>query len=125
MSKVLDNLKYTKTHEWVKVEGDIAYIGITDYAQDSLGSIVYVEAREVGEEVEQFTECGTIESVKAAGDIVAPISGTVLEVNEEVVNNPELLNEDCYQNWILRVEIKDNSELNQLLSASEYQAEIE
>jgi len=123
MSKILKELKYAKSHEWVKVEGDIATIGITDYAQHSLGSIVYVEGGEVGDTVEQFGEFGAVESVKAASDIMSPVSGEILEVNEEVIDNPELINEDPYANWIIKVKVNDLAELDELLSAEEYEGE--
>ena len=123
MSKILKELKYAKSHEWVKVEGDIATIGITDYAQHSLGSIVYVEGGEVGDTVEQFGEFGAVESVKAASDIMSPVSGEILEVNEEVIDNPELINEDPYANWIIKVKVNDLAELGELLSAEEYEGE--
>lgn len=123
MSKILKELKYAKSHEWVKVEGDIATIGITDYAQHSLGSIVYVEGGEVGDTVEQFGEFGAVESVKAASDILSPVSGEIVEVNEDVIDNPELLNEDAYENWIIKVKVSDLSELDALLSADEYEGE--
>ena len=123
MSKILKELKYAKSHEWVKVEGDIATIGITDYAQHSLGSIVYVEGGEVGDTVEQFGEFGAVESVKAASDIMSPVSGEILEVNEEVIDNPELINEDPYANWIIKVKVNDLAELHELLSAEEYEGE--
>lgn len=123
MSKILKELKYAKSHEWVKVEGDIATIGITDYAQHSLGSIVYVEGGEVGDTVEQFGEFGAVESVKAASDIMSPVSGEILEVNEEVIDNPELINEDPYANWIIKVKVNDLTELDELLSAEEYEGE--
>lgn len=125
MSKVLENLKYAKSHEWVKVEGSLAFIGISDYAQESLGSVVYLETPEVGENLVQFKEFGVIESVKAASDILSPISGKVIEVNQEVVDSPELLNEDSYKNWILKVEIKDLEELNNLLDAKAYEMELD
>ena len=120
---ILKELKYAKSHEWVKVEGDIATIGITDYAQHSLGSIVYVEGGEVGDTVEQFGEFGAVESVKAASDIMSPVSGEILEVNEEVIDNPELINEDPYANWIIKVKVNDLAELDELLSAEEYEGE--
>ena len=123
MIKILKELKYAKSHEWVKVEGDIATIGITDYAQHSLGSIVYVEGGEVGDTVEQFGEFGAVESVKAASDIMSPVSGEILEVNEEVIDNPELINEDPYANWIIKVKVNDLAELDELLSAEEYEGE--
>lgn len=123
MSKILKELKYAKSHEWVKVEGDIATIGITDYAQHSLGSIVYVEGGEVGDTVEQFGEFGAVESVKAASDILSPVSGEIIEVNEDVIDNPELLNEDAYENWIIKVKVSDLEELDNLLDADSYEGE--
>lgn len=123
MSKILNELWYSKSHEWVKVEGNVATIGITDYAQASLGSIVYLETAEKGETVEQFDTCGTVESVKAASDIMAPVSGVVLEINQEVIDSPEKLNDDSYANWILKVEMSDQEELKNLLDAQAYQAE--
>lgn len=125
MSKVLENLLYSKTHEWAKIEGNVAYVGVTDYAQASLGSVVYVEALEVGDEVNQFSECGAIESVKAASDIMSPLSGVVLEVNEEVIDNPELINEDPYANWIFKLEISDTSEFDNLLNKADYEKDLD
>ena len=103
MSKVLENLLYTKSHEWCLVEGDVATVGISDYAQDSLGSVVYLEAGEVGDQVKQFDEFGAVESVKAASDILAPVSGEIIEINEEVIDNPELLNSDPMALGLLRL----------------------
>ena len=123
MYKVLDNLKYTNSHEWVKVVDDEATIGITDYAQASLGEIVYAEGYEVGEMVKQGGECGAVESVKAASDILSPVSGEIIEVNEEVLDNPELINKDPYANWILKVRITDEKELDNLLDATSYKEE--
>jgi glycine cleavage system H protein len=125
MSKVVDGLYYASTHEWVKVEGDYAFIGISDYAQDSLGEIVFVELPEVDDQLDKGEEFSTIESVKAASDILAPITGTVVLVNDELEDSPELINEDPYENWIVKVEMEDKSELNALLSASEYEDSIE
>ena len=122
MAKILENLLYTKSHEWVKVDGNIATVGVTDYAQESLGSVVYVEGFD-GEHVDKEAECGAIESVKAASDIMAPVSGTVTEVNEEVLNNPELINSDPYTNWILKIEADDIAELKDLLDAKAYESE--
>ena len=102
MSKVLNDLLYSKTHEWVKVEGKLAIVGVTDYAQASLGSVVYVEGF-LDSDVSKDSECGAIESVKAASDIMAPVSGRVVEVNDDVINNPELVNGDPYENWILKI----------------------
>ena len=123
MSKVLENLKYAKTHEWVKVEGDVATIGITDYAQASLGSIVYLEVNEIGEKVKQFKEFGVVESVKAASDLLSPVSGEVIDVNELIIDSPELLNEDAFNHWLIKVEISNPKELENLLDAKAYEAE--
>ena len=120
MSKVLNDLLYSETHEWVKIEGNVATVGVSDYAQESLGSVVYVEGF-LDSNVSQGEECGAIESVKAASDIMAPVSGKVIEVNNEVLDNPELINNDPYANWILKIEISDKAELNNLLDASKYQ----
>lgn len=117
----MPELKYSKEHEWVKLEGDRAYIGITDYAQDSLGDIVFVELPEEGEELEAGDVLGAVESVKAASDIYAPISGKVVEVNEELEDAPEMINEEPYEAWIAVLEISDPSELEDLLSAEEYE----
>lgn len=125
MSKVLENLFYSETHEWARVEGNIAYVGVTDYAQANLGSVVYVEALEIGDEVEQFDEAGAIESVKAASDIMSPLSGVVIEVNDDVIGNPELINEDPYTNWIFKLELSDASEVDNLLSKEDYEKEID
>ena len=120
MSKILENLLYSETHEWVKVENGIATVGVSDFAQESLGSVVYVEGFE-GSNVAQGEECGAIESVKAASDIMAPVSGEVVEVNNEVLDNPELINADPYQNWILKIKMEDEAELDKLLDAKKYE----
>lgn len=119
-----DDLKYTKEHEWVKVLGDgIAAIGITDYAQDQLGDIVYLELPDEGEAVEQGEPFGVVESVKAVSDIYAAVSGTVAEVNEPLAENPETLNEDCYEEgWLIKVKISNPKELDKLLTHEQYQA---
>ena len=114
------DLMYTESHEWVRIEDGVAYIGITDYAQDSLGEIVFIELPEENDQLTQFSEFAAIESVKAALDLNAPLSGVVLAVNEELEDNPELLNEDPYENWIIKIEIEDDSEKNKLLNAEEY-----
>ncbi len=119
--KVLAELKYSKEHEWVKLEGNRAYIGITDYAQDALGDIVFVELPEEGAELEAGDVLGAVESVKAASDIYAPVSGKVVEVNEELEDAPEKINEEPYEAWIAVLEISDSSELEDLLSAEEYE----
>lgn len=120
MSKILENLLYSETHEWVKVENGIATVGVSDFAQESLGSVVYVEGFE-GSNVAQGEECGAIESVKAASDIMAPVSGEVIEVNNEVLDNPELINADPYANWILKIKMEDEAELDKLLDAKKYE----
>lgn len=121
MSTVLEGLYYTKEHEWVRVEGDKAYIGITDYAQHSLGSIVYVELPEVGDILSAEDNLGVVESVKAASDIFMPVSGEVVEINEEVVDNPELLNKGAYDNHLIAVTLIDKSELDDLLGKEDYE----
>ncbi|MFP4287472.1 MAG: glycine cleavage system protein GcvH [Candidatus Izemoplasmataceae bacterium] len=123
MMNIPKDLYYTESHEWVRVEDGFAYIGITDYAQDSLGEVVFVELPEENEQITQFSEFAAVESVKAASDLNAPLSGVIVTVNEELEDNPELLNEDPYENWIIKIEIEDETELNKLLSAEEY-AEI-
>lgn len=119
--KVLPELKYSKDHEWVKVEGNRAYIGITDHAQDALGDIVFVELPEVGEEINAGDVLSAVESVKAASDVYAPVSGKVVEVNEELEDAPEKINEEPYEAWIAVLEISDPSEIEDLLSAEEYE----
>ena len=112
MTKVLEGLFYSKSHEYVKVEGDEAYIGITDYAQKELGNIVYVDLPEVDDEVAADEEFGAVESVKAASDLNSPVSGTVVEVNEKLEDKPELINQDAFANWIIKVKLSDKSELD-------------
>ena len=119
------DLYYSETHEWVKVEDGFAYIGITDYAQDSLGEIVFIELPEENDQITQFSEFAAIESVKAASDLNAPVSGVIVTVNEELEDNPELLNEDPYENWIIKVELEDEAELNKLMNAQEYEESCE
>ena len=119
-------LKYTKEHEWVRVEGNRAIIGITDFAQDSLGDIVFVEVPGVGESVEAEETFGVVESVKTASDLYSPISGQVVEVNEELADSPETVNQDPYgKGWMRVVEMSDPSQLEELLSAEQYQELIE
>ena len=122
MSTVLDGLYYSESHEWLKVEGEFGYIGITDYAQHQLGSVVYVDLPEVDDELNQGEEFGAVESVKAASDLLSPISGTVVEINEALEDKPELLNEDAFNNWICKVKINDTAELNNLMDAEAYKA---
>lgn len=125
MTKVLEGLFYSKSHEYVKVEGDEAYIGITDYAQKELGNIVYVDLPEVDDEVAADEEFGAVESVKAASDLNSPVSGTVVEVNEKLEGKPELINQDAFANWIIKVKLSDKSELDGLMDAEAYKKMIE
>lgn len=122
MSKVIEGLYYSESHEWVKVEGAYGYIGITDYAQHALGNIVYVDMPDVDDEVEKDAEFGAVESVKAASDLISPVSGKVVEVNEVLEDQPELLNQDAYANWIIKVELTDTTELDSLMDAKAYEA---
>lgn len=122
MSKVIEGIKYADSHEWVKVEGNIGYIGISDYAQHSLGDIVYVDLPSEGDEINKGEEFGAVESVKAASDLYSPVSGTIIEINTELEATPELINQDAYENWIIKVELSDPSELDGLLDASAYEA---
>ncbi len=121
MSKVIEGLRYADSHEWVKLDGDIATVGITDYAQHALGDIVYVDMPEVGDEVNQGEEFGAVESVKAASDLISPISGEVVEVNEALEDQPGLVNEDAFSAWIMKVKVSDASELDSLLDAAAYE----
>ncbi|NLV89338.1 MAG: glycine cleavage system protein GcvH [Tissierellia bacterium] len=119
--KVMKDLYYTKDHEWVKVEGDLAFVGIADFAQSSLGDIVYVELPEVDDEFDKEEAFGAVESVKAASDVFMPIGGKVVEVNEELIDDPALLNSDPYENWMIKIEIKDKAELDELMTSEEYE----
>lgn len=121
MAKVIEGLFYSESHEYVKVEGDFAYVGITDYAQHALGNVVYVDMPEVDDEVEANEDFGAVESVKAASDLISPVSGTVVEVNEALEDKPELLNEDAFENWIMKVQMSDKSELDALMDAAAYE----
>ncbi len=119
--KTPKELLYTESHEWVKIEDGHAYLGITDFAQSELGEVVFVELPEESDEVNKGEEYATIESVKAASDINAPVSGVIVEVNENLEDNPELINEDPYENWIVKIELNDESETSDLLSAEDYE----
>lgn len=117
--------KYSKEHEWVRIEGKFATAGITDYAQDQLGDIVYVELPPLGESLTQFEPFGVVESVKAASDLYAPLSGEVLEVNEELSDHPQFVNEDPYgKGWMIKIEPSDTSELDNLLTAEDYEEHL-
>jgi glycine cleavage system H protein len=122
MAKVIEGLYYSESHEYVKVEGEYGYIGITDYAQNALGNVVYVDMPEVDDEIEAGEEFGAVESVKAASDLNAPVSGKVVEVNDKLEDTPELLNQDAYANWIVKVELSDTSELDKLMDSAAYEA---
>ena len=122
MAKVIEGLFYSESHEYLKVEGKIGIIGITDYAQKALGNVVYVDMPDVDDDVEAGTEFGAVESVKAASDLISPVSGTVVEINENLEDTPELINQDAYENWIIKVEMSDTTELNKLMDATAYEA---
>ena len=124
MSKIIDGLYYSESHEYVKVDGEFGYIGITDYAQHELGNVVYVDMPEVDDEVAAGEEFGAVESVKAASDLMSPVSGTVVEVNEALEDEPGLINKDAFENWIIKVELSDKSELDDLMDAAAYKAMI-
>ena len=120
MSKILDGLFYTSSHEYVRVDGEFGFIGITDYAQEQLGNVVYVDMPEVGDELTAGSEFGAVESVKAASDLIAPVSGEVVEVNENLENEPERVNQDAFANWMVKVKLSDMSELDRLMTAESY-----
>jgi glycine cleavage system H protein len=125
MSKVIENLKYSEDHEWVKVEGNVVVIGVTDYAQNELGDITYADLPDVDDEVTAGEEFGALESVKASSELLAPVSGTVIECNEELEDAPEKINEDPYGTWIIKIEMSDPAQLEDLLDAAAYAALIE
>ena len=124
MSKILEGLKYSESHEWVKVEGNVAIIGVSDFAQKEMGDITYVDMPAVDDEVSAGEEFGALESVKASSDLISPVSGVVVEVNEALEDAPEKVNEDAYGSWIIKVEMSDLSELDALLDAAGYKALI-
>ena len=124
MSKILEGLKYSESHEWVKVEGNIAVIGVSDFAQAEMGDITYVDMPDVDDAVEAGEEFGALESVKAPSELISPVSGTVVEVNEALEDAPEMVNEDAYGAWIIKVEMSDASELDALMDAAAYKAQI-
>ncbi len=120
-----DNLKYTKGHEWIRVEGDEAFVGISDYAQGELGDIVFVEIETVGETLDKGEAFGTIEAVKTVSDVYMPVAGEVLEVNPALENTPEVVNKDPYgEGWMIRISVKDPSELDDLMDAEAYKKMI-
>lgn len=119
--KVLNELKYSKSHEWVRVEGNVAYFGITDYAQDHLGEVVFADLPDTGREIKVEEVVAALESVKAVADIFSPISGTIVEINEELLDDPAKINTDPYDSWLIAVEMSDKSELDELMSAEDYE----
>lgn len=117
-----EELKYTKDHEWARIDGDVATIGITDYAQSELGDIVYIELPEVGSETKQMESFGTIEAVKAVSDMFAPLTGEVVEINTNLADQPEIMNKDPYgEGWIIKIKLSDKSELDGLLEKAKYE----
>ncbi len=123
--KIMDDLYYSETHEWVKVEKDVAYVGISDYAQKELGDIVYIDLPEVGSSVSAGEEIGSIESAKAVVDFVTPVSGEILKVNDDVLENVSLVNESPYeQGWLLKLRLSNPDEIETLLSAGEYRKQF-
>ncbi|MGM9752760.1 MAG: glycine cleavage system protein GcvH [Candidatus Cryptobacteroides sp.] len=125
MSKIVEGLLYSESHEWVKVDGQVAIIGVSDFAQSELGDITYVDMPAVGDEVEREGELGALESVKTAADLYSPVSGVIVACNTAVEDDPSLINADPYSNWIVKVEMSDSTELDSLLSAAAYAASIE
>ena len=124
MSKILEGLKYSESHEWVKVEGNVAVIGVSDYAQKEMGDITYVDLPEEGDDVLAGEEFGALESVKAASDLISPVSGTVVAVNAELEDTPEKVNEDAYAAWIIKVEMSLPAQVDDLMDAAAYKAHI-
>lgn len=118
----MSKIYYSQTHEYVKVEDGFGYVGISDYAQKALGNVVYVDMPEVGDDVEAGEDFGAVESVKAASDLISPVSGEVVEINEKLEENPRLLNEDAMANWIIRVRLSDEDDLDELMSEEAYAA---
>ena len=125
MAQFKEGLRYSESHEYIRVEGEFGYIGITDYAQHALGNVVYVDMPEVDDEVTAGDEFGAVESVKAASDLISPVSGTVVEVNEALEDQPELLNQDAFENWIIKVRLSDPSELDNLMDVEAYKTHCE
>ena len=125
MSKIEEGIYYSESHEFVRVEGDEAYIGITDYAQHELGNVVYVDMPDVDDELVAGEEFGAVESVKAASDLLAPVSGIVTAINEDLEDKPEQINQDAFASWIIKVKLTNKDELNQLMDMQAYKAFIE
>ena len=122
MAQFKEGLLYSESHEYIRVEGEFGYIGISDYAQHALGNVVYVDMPDVDDEVTAGEEFGAVESVKAASDLYSPVSGTVVEVNDALEDQPELINQDAFENWIIKVQLSDKSELDSLMNAADYAA---
>lgn len=125
MSEIPADLKYSKSHEWVRNDGGTVTVGITDHAQELLGDIVFVELPEVGAQVDTEGECGVVESVKAASDLYAPLAGEIVEVNEELMDGPEQVNDAPYDSWILKIKLDNEGDIDQLLDADSYAAVVE
>ena len=125
MSKIIQGLYYSKDHEWLRVDGNAAFIGITDYAQDSLGDLVYADAEPVGSEISIGETLGVVESVKAASDVLSPVGLTVLEHNDEAFGDPALINQNPYDSWLVKVTLADSGELSGLMDADGYEAYVE
>lgn len=125
MSTVPDELKFTPSHEWVRIEDDFAIVGITDFAQTLLGELVYVELPDVGDVIDQGEDCAVVESAKAASDVYCPVSGEIIEINEALADEPELVNDDPYGNgWLFKIQIDDLGQLEELLTPEEYQKQV-
>ena len=122
MAKFIEGLYYSESHEYVRGEGEYAYIGITDYAQNAVGNVFYVDLPEVDDEIEAGEDFGAVESVKAASDLTSPVSGVVVETNEALEDEPELINKDAFANWIMKVKMADTTELDNLMDAKAYEA---
>ena len=122
MAKCMEGLYYSESHEYVRVEGDQAYIGITDFAQNALGNIVYVDMPDIDDELESGDDFGAVESVKAASDLTLPVTGTVTDINEALEDQPELINLDAFANWIIKIKLSDKTELDELMNAKDYEA---
>ncbi len=122
MSKVLEGLLYSESHEWVRLDGDIATVGVSDFAQSEMGDITYADLPDEGDEVSKGEDFGALESVKASSELYSPVSGKIIAVNTALEDNPELVNEDPYANWIIKVQLSDKDELSSLMDAAAYEA---
>ena len=120
MSKIVDGLLYSESHEWVKVDGNVAIIGVSDFAQSEMGDITYVDMPDIDDEFAAGEDFGALESVKASSELVTPVSGKIVARNEELEDTPELINEDPYMAWIIKIEMSDNSQLDSLMNAAAY-----